>query len=268
MVTFSCLVKRYCAMEYQASQHCGIVLTGPSYTTSVDLGMVSDESSNQLQSADIIPVFLSHAVTLTFCQRGRVFALKINAFGSLIKFKFTYTKHVRFYVWIHTNMPCSTYTSCIRCCVAIPINMPCSRATINIQLNRKQYHTALIVVYIVIGRLPTDHITANAAFTYRTTHIIQGLQNCVLNWGRSQLVACFDAYQHAMLNLHQPRQMLRCDTDQHAMLTGNNRHLDKSQAIPYGPHRRVHHDRSSACRTSYGECGFYIPYNTYQTAVI
>ena len=33
----------------------------------MDLGMVSDESSNWLQSADIIPVFQSHAITLTLC---------------------------------------------------------------------------------------------------------------------------------------------------------------------------------------------------------
>lgn len=111
-------------------------------------------------------------------------------------------------------------------------------------------------MYIVIGRLHTDHITANAAFTYRTTHIIQGLYNCVLNWGRSQLVACFAAYQHAMLNLHQPRQMLPCDTDQHAMLTDNSRHLVKSQAIPYGPHRHVQRALPFASRTYYGDNGF------------
>ena len=116
----------------------------------------------------------------------------------------------------------------------------------------------------MIGRLHTNHLTADAVFTYRTTHIRQGLYNCFLNWGPSQLVTCFDAYQHAMLNLHQPRHMPRCDTDQHAMLTDHSQHLVKPQAIPYGPRRRVHHDRSSIYRTHYGECVFF----TYRTTHI
>ena len=65
--------------------------------------------------------------------------------------------------------------------------------------------------------------------------------------------------------LHQTRQVLRCDADQHAMLTGNHQHLSKPPTITYGPHRHVQHARPFASRTYYGDYGFDIPCITYST---
>ena len=63
--------------------------------------------------------------------------------------------------------------------------------------------------------------------------------------------------------LQQTRQVLRCNADQHAMLTGHRQHLAKPQTITYGPHRHVHHDQPFASRTSCGDDGFDIPCISY-----
>ena len=53
--------------------------------------------------------------------------------------------------------------------------------------------------------------------------------------------------------------MLRCDADQHPVLTGHRHHFAKPPTITCGPHRYVQHDRPFASRTYYDDDGLTYP---------